>query len=439
MSYARWATKDEILNSSTKITWGDISKSGIQLMYDDDSMYIDGSEIHNLIIGATGSGKTQTTVLPQIYLSIMSGESTIVNDPRGEIYALTAGLAKEQGFKINVIDFMDPSKGNNFNPLYLPYKLYKEGNIDAAIEMLEDVGYYIVCDSHKTDADPFWETSATNLFTGLALYLFEKARNADEVNLNSIVNMGNNIEEVSKEIQSMDKNSLIYTTLAAIINAPGETKGSIISVFQQKAGLITSRETISKLICNNNIDLENVKDKTITYIIANGRCSDLIVPMLLNEVCKISDINKDKKKLNIILDEFNTYKPIRNFNNILTVSRSINIRFNIYIQSILELEYVYGKKEAGFIRMCFANIIYLLANDAETLEFISSSCGRASESQMLVTKEDLKILRPFEAIILKNRMYPIKTKLLPYFELKIETIAPPEIPNLEYTNVVIFK
>ena len=161
--------------------------------------------------------------------------------------------------------------------------------------------------------------------------------------------------------------------------------------------------------------------------------------MLLNEVCKISDINKDKKKLNIILDEFNTYKPIRNFNNILTVSRSINIRFNIYIQSILELEYVYGKKEAGFIRMCFANIIYLLANDAETLEFISTSCGRASESQMLVTKEDLKILRPFEAIILKNRMYPIKTKLLPYFELKIETIAPPEIPNLEYTNVVIFK
>ncbi len=440
MSYARWATKEEVVEATTKLTKGDISKSGIQVMYDEDSLYVDSREIHNLIIGSTGSGKTQTTVLPQLYTSIMANDSFIVNDPRGEIYEKMSGLANQNGYKINVLNFQDPSKGNNFNPLHLPYKLYKSGNIDAAIEMLEDIGYYIICEDHKTDADPFWENSATTLFTGLALYLFEKA-NAEAINLNSIVSLSTKIEEVVKEVKEMDKNSLIYSTLAAIVNAPKETFTSIVAVFIQKARLITSRESISKILCNDNMDLENIKkDKTAIFVIGDGRYSNVIFPMLINEVFKMIDINNYKeRRLNIILDEFDSYKPIKNFNNMLSVSRSLNIRFNIFIQSILELEYVYGKKEAEFIKMCFGNIYYLLANDYETLDYISNLCGRSSENEMLVTREDLKTLKPFEVIIIKIRMYPIKTKLLPYFELKIEDIAPLEMKNLEYTNIVIYK
>ena len=131
MAYARWATKDEILKQTTKITKeSEVLKSGVTIMYDDEGIYINNSETHNLIIGGTGSGKTQTTIMPQIYLSIKAGESFIVNDHAGELYDTFSGMAKDNGYKVQVINFRDMSVGNNYNPLYIPYKLYNEGKTD---------------------------------------------------------------------------------------------------------------------------------------------------------------------------------------------------------------------------------------------------------------------------------------------------------------------
>ena len=59
MSYARWASKDEIKENSTRITKeSEVKNSGITVMYDDDGIYVNASETHNLVIGGTGSGKT---------------------------------------------------------------------------------------------------------------------------------------------------------------------------------------------------------------------------------------------------------------------------------------------------------------------------------------------------------------------------------------------
>ena len=41
MSYARWASKEEIVVHTTKITKNsDIKKSGMEVMYDEDNIYI---------------------------------------------------------------------------------------------------------------------------------------------------------------------------------------------------------------------------------------------------------------------------------------------------------------------------------------------------------------------------------------------------------------
>lgn len=437
MSYARWANKEEILEHTTRLTWqSDIKKSGITVMYDEDSIYVDDSEMHNLVIGGTGSGKTQTTILPQLYLSIRAGESFIINDVRGEIFNKISGLAKENGYDVQVLNFVDMSKGNNYNPLYLPYKLYKEENVDAAVELIENVAYNIVSDSTPTNADPFWEQSAINLFTGLTLYAFDNI-NDKAININTIANLANNIDGLKNEFEKIEKNSLTISYLTPIINAPKETRGSIISVLLQKVLFITSRESISKLLCNNNLDLENVKvKKTAIFVIGDGRYSSIVLPMIINQAYNIIKIKNDvPKRLNIVIDEFETIKKMNNFVDMLTYGRSLNIKFTAVIKSILHLENNYGPKEAEFIKMAFNNIIYLLSNDVKTLEIISRDCGRQDETTPLISLEELKVLKPFEAIILMNRMYPIKTKLLPYFELKIEDKEPVLLNNLEYNDV----
>ena len=70
------------------------------------------------------------------------------------------------------------------------------------------------------------------------------------------------------------------------------------------------------------------------------------------------------------------------------------------------------------IRLCFSNIVYLLSQDIETLEEISRLCGESAKKEPLVSIEDLKCMKPCEAIILTVRMLPFKTKMLPYFEIK---------------------
>ncbi len=440
MSYARWATKEEILEHTTKVTKNsEVKKSGITFMYDDEGIYINNAESHNLVIGCTGSGKSQTTIMPQIYLSIKAGESFIVNDHADELYEEFSGMAKENGYKVQVINFRDMTKGNNYNPLYIPYTLYKKGKVDDAIELIENVGYNLISDFKDTNADPFWENSSINLFTGLTLYLFEKA-NSDEININNVVNLSYKLDEIKKELNKLDKSSIMYIYLLPILEAPKDTKGSIIAVFQQKLGLIVSRESTSKLLGNNNIDLENVKsEKTAIFVISDGKFSSIIMPMILNQAYNLVKLNPNtSRKLNIILDEFGTIKPIKNFLDILTYSRSVGIRLTLVVQSILHLENIYGSKETEFIRMAIGNTIFLLANDIHTLELIANSCGKKDEKNLLINIEELKTLNYFEAIILTSRMYPIKTKLLPYFEFQIPKVKPLELKPLEYTEIKVY-
>ena len=439
MSYSRWATKEEIIEHATRITKeDDVKKSGITLMYDDDSLYINDSELHSLVIGGTGSGKTQTTIMPQLYLSIKAGESFIVNDHDGELFNIFSGMAKEADYNVQVINFRDMNTGNNYNPLCIPYKMYKEEKIDEAVQILENVGYNLLSDFNQTDTDPFWENSAISLFTGLALYLFSKAK-PDEVNINSIVNLSYKLDDISKELT--DKSSVIYTYLSTIVDAPQDTRGSILSVFRQKISLITSRSSLTKLLSNNNIDLEHVKsEKSAIFVISDDKYSRIFMPMILGQVYDIIRINHQREgKLNIILDEFGTMKPIKNFLDILTYSRSAGIRITIVVQSILHLENIYGAKNTEFIRLAVNNTIFLLSYDNHTLELISRECGRTSENTLLVNIEELKVLKNFEAIILTNRMYPIKTKLLPYYQMGIKEIEPIELNPLEYNNIKIYQ
>ena len=439
MPYARWASKEEILNHTTRLNKEDeVKKSGVTFMYDDKNLYINDSEAHALVIGGTGSGKTQTTIMPQLYLSIKAGESFITNDHGGELFEQFSGLAKENGYKVQVINFRDMTKGNNYNPLYVPYTLYKKGNVDDAIELVENVGYNLLSDFQKTDADPFWEQSSINLFTGLALYLFNKAK-IEEININSIVNLCYKLDDIKNDIQ--DKSSIVYTYLSPIIDAPTETKGSIISVFKQKIAIITSRDAITKLLCNNNIDLDNIKEeKTALFVIGDGKYSSIIMPMILSQVYCLTRLKEpNERRLNIILDEFGLIKPIKNFIDILTHSRPLRIKLTLVVQSILHLENVYGSRTTDFIRMQIAITIFLLATDIHTLEVISKECGRIDENTPLINVEELKVLEPFEAIILANRMYPIKTKLLPYYQMGIDSVPPLELKPLEYNEVKLYK
>ena len=75
MNISNWATLEEFkkILEGVNLETG-VQKSGIPIAYDDNYLYIDSKERHNLIIGSTGSGKTQAIILPMLKLAVMAGE-----------------------------------------------------------------------------------------------------------------------------------------------------------------------------------------------------------------------------------------------------------------------------------------------------------------------------------------------------------------------------
>ena len=88
--YARWAKDKEIKSAKGVVRVPYVEKEakagGTPLVYDKEAAYVDNGESHTLVIGATGSGKTQGIINPTVQMLIKGRESMIISDPKGEIY-----------------------------------------------------------------------------------------------------------------------------------------------------------------------------------------------------------------------------------------------------------------------------------------------------------------------------------------------------------------
>ena len=288
--------------------------------------------------------------------------------------------------------------------------------------MIEEVAFYLFNDLSEANTDPFWINSAINYFKGLTLYAFE---NEKDINLNTIKNLDTLVKENITDFKNkLDKNSNAYINLSGILNAPIETSGSILSVFSQKINNFISKENLSNVLSKSDFNITNIaKEKTIIYIISgNSNNSERLLPLFISQVYYAKDeYSQNEGKINIIVDDFFELYPIRNFEKMLNYSRGIYVTFTLMIRGFNDLKNKYGKEQTEIIKLCFANIIYLYSQDIDTLEEISNLCGKTCEDGIvkpLVSVEELKTIKTFEAVILIPRIMPIKTKLLPYYEIQ---------------------
>ena len=441
MNYARWSTKEELLKVLKEIDINSsIQKSGIPMGYDKDKIYIKEDNSHTLVIGAPGSGKTQAVMLPQVKLAIKANESFFINDVKGEILENIGGELKKQNYNIIVLDYANLERGNYYNILDFPYYLYANNNKDKAIQMLEEIGFYLLHDSNDT-SDIFWENTAIEYFIGLVLYLFDHAKK-EEINLNSVFALSSQINDNNKRfIDNLDKNSCTYQYLSNTLTAPSETKPGIVLTFSQRIKKFITKENLSSMMSKSDFDITNIgNEKTAIFVIGGiSNYANTLISILLEQIFYSIQMycNKDNR-FNLIIDEFDSLMPIKDFYGKLNYARGINIRITAFIKNLTNLNNIYGNKNKDLIRMCFDNIIYLLANDLYTLEEISKLCGDTGRGP-LISIEELKTMDYFNEIILMPRMMPIKTKVKPDYEIEWDmdkSII--DVPKLEKIEVKIF-
>ena len=435
--YNRWC-KDKEMKKAANIAVvhpsdDNLKKGGIPIYNNGKEIWIDTGGYHNIIIGSTGSGKSQAIAFPYINIMAKAGESMIVTDPKGELYEGTAEELKKRGYNLVVLNFRDPARSNCWNPFTVPYRLFKAGNIDKSIELLEDLSKNILYDEKNKD-DPFWENTSADYFGGLAYSLFQDAKE-EEVNINSINYMAAVGEQrvggsnyIKEYFASKDPTSTANIKVNSTITAPNDTKGSILSVFNQKIQLFSTRETLSSMLSKSDFDMEDIgRKKTAVFIVIQDekKTYHSLVTIFLKQcyetLVRVAQENPGGKlqyRTNFLLDEFANMPPLSDVDAMVSAARSRNMRLSFIIQNFSQLNDVYGKDKAETIRGNCGNTIYLLSTELAALEEISKMSGEVkskkedkTDSRPLITVTDLQNFKEEEILVLRSRMRPFKSKL----------------------------
>ncbi len=441
--YSKWASDKDIKTDKNIVkvrTIDDhIEAAGVALVNNGKEMWVDNGEYHNLIIGSTGSGKTECVVKPLVNLLSKKGESMVITDPKGEIYQYCGEYLKKQGYNIVILNFRDPEKGNSWNPLALPYMYYKQGNQDKATELLEDVSLNILYDKSEGGDSAFWQKSAADYFSGLTMGLFMDAKEK-EVNLNSINFMSTVGEErrgtktyIQEYFNLKGEASPAYIFASNTINAPNDTKGGILSTFRQKIRLFSTKENLSEMLSYSDFDMRDIGNKkTAVFMIIHDEkktyhgLMTIFIKQCYETLIDCAQANGGKLtyRTNFILDEFANMPPLKDVDSMVTAARSRAIRFSFIIQNFAQLNDVYGEEVAQVIKGNCGNLIYLISTELKALEEISKMCGEVKSKEKdktastpLVTVSDLQKLKLFQAIIIRWRKNPFKTDLAPDFKI----------------------
>ncbi len=399
---------------------------------DGKDILIESADSHSLIIGSTGSKKSRLVIMPSVYILGCACESMIVSDPKAEIYGRTAHFLSKQGYQIQVINLRDPSLGNSWNPLSIPYSFYKNNDIDKACEFINDISTNLML-SDKSDKDPYWDNSAGDLFFGLTLLLFKycKSLNLDDncANIGNLLKLRKEFfkeENFNKKFlrDFVDEDMIISSSLMGTIEAPDKTQSCILSTFDEKMRCFMIQPNLLKMLSNNTISMENICDKkTIIYLImpdektSYHKLITLFVKQSYEYLIYKAQANQYGKmpiRVNYVLDEFSSLPTIKDFPTMITAARSRNMRFNLVIQSKHQLIDRY-KEEAETIQSNCENWIFFTSREIKLLEELSRLCGNRSKSNKPIVPLD--VLQHFnkekgEALVLSGRLYPYISSLV---------------------------
>lgn len=353
----------------------------------------------------------------------------------------------------------DAFASDGWNPLHLPYKYYKSGNIDLAGDLIENFAKSLT--KNLSSKDMYWETSATSVLTALCYAIIEDAPCEEQVHLYSIYTML--VEHGAKMIDRFNSLDLYFqqkpfgnlakNSYATGSFAKGETRATLFSVLATVIKMF-SDTGIANLTSRTDFELEDIgKKKTAVYlIIPDEKESRHDIASLFIDQCYQALVNYAQSlstgklpiRVNFILDEFSNMPQIPSISGKITVSRSRNIRYYLVIQDFDQLKETY-KEQTGTIKSNCTNWVYLLTADNETAKEISTRLGKytisssrvstssrleqlyynISNDKSLIGRElmmpnELMRFKFGESIFMKTRMHPIKAHIVPISEYPIK-------------------
>ncbi len=425
---------------------------------------VDTGDVHALMLGAAGVGKTAFWLYPCIEYALASGMSFLSTDTKGDIMRNYGNICKEYGYNVAVIDLRNPTRSNGNNLLHLVNKY-----MDLALANPENVAYRAKAEKYakiisKTiilsgmeatafGQNAFFYDAAEGLLTATILLIAEFAQPEHR----HIVSVFKVIQELLSPTGIKGKNQfqLLMDDLpddhkakwfaGAALNSPEQSMSSVMSTALSRLNTFLDSELEQLLCFDTELDAEKFcKEKSALFIIMPEENPNtfflisLIIQQLYREILSVADENGGKLENRCVFfcDEFGTLPKIDSAEMMFSASRSRRLQIVPIIQSFAQLEKNYGKEGAEIIidntQLTISGGFAPNSTSADVISkalgtrtVLSGSVSRSKENpsqslQMierpLMTADELRNLPKGMFIVMKTGFHPMKVHMKLFFK-----------------------
>ena len=425
---------------------------------------VDTGDVHALMIGAAGVGKTAYWLYPCIEYACASGMSFLSTDTKGDVMRNYGGVAKEYGYNVSVIDLRNPTKSNGNNLLNLVNKymdLYKEHPNQLAYKAKAEKYAKIIsktiilsgAESASFGQNAYFYDAAEGILTATILLVAEFC----EPQKRHIVSVFKIIQELLAPSEKRNKNQFqeLMALLpndhkakwfaGAALNASDQSMASVMSTALSRLNAFLDSELEQILCFDTEIDAEKFcSEKSAIFIIMPEEAPttffmiSLIIQQLYREILAVADEEGGKLKNRCVFfcDEFGTLPKIQDAEMIFSASRSRRLQIVPIIQSFSQLDKNYGKEgEEIIVDNTQLTIFGGFAPNSPSAEVVSKALGTRtvltgsvnkgkndpSESlQMterpLMSADELKAMPKGQFVVMKTGAHPMKVRLKLFFD-----------------------
>lgn len=356
-----------------------------------------GLNNNDIIIGTSGCGKTRGYVMPNI---MQCNESMVIADTKGALRKSLSKMLQANGFQIYHINFIECEKSDGYNPLI--YIRYDASKNKYNVQDIKTIAACIVPSISKVE--PFWELAARMMLESIIGYVME-CLPTEEHTLDSVftlfTEMGTGrFEHLFRELIQMNPDSFAARQYQLYQNTSSAQK-----MYESIRGILA--EKLSSIVFDGASDMFNnqtqinftelLKKKTVIFVTVSDtdrsmdKLANLFYTQAIHVLCNSVDSGIIDKKQQIpirfMLDDFATNIYIPDFEKIIAMIRSRVIYVSVILQSISQLESLYGHANAITILNNADNLLYLGGQDAETARYIAIKANKPTSDVLNMTLE----------------------------------------------------
>lgn len=476
---ARWATKKEIQQTYKHIPFRpEAWRQGKELPTDQGiilgctgrknevTALVDTDDVHCLMIGASGVGKTAFFLYPNLEYACATGMSFLCTDTKGDLFRNYGAIAKEHyGYSISVIDLRSPTRSDGNNLLHLvnrymdiyrrePENLSARAKAEKYAKIISKTIINSSGDSANYGQNVFFYDSAEGLLTAVILLLAEYMPPSDEdhTERRHIISVFKMVQELLAPSRIKGKNQfqLLMDKLppehkakwfaGSALNSAEQAMASVMSTVLSRLNAFLDSEMEQILCFDTAIDAEKFcNEKSAIFIVLPEEdltkyfMVSLMIQQLYREILAVADENGGKLKKRVVFycDELGTIPPIESLELIFSASRSRGLLMVPIVQSFGQLQKNYGKEGAEIVvDNCQDTIFGGFAPNSQTAEVLSKALGSrtvmsgsisrskndpSQSLQMmerpLLTPDELKSLPKGQFVVMKTGTHPMQTRL----------------------------